>query len=155
MSQREVVRVKDVMKGNFDLVEGMATVDDALDTMIHVETKTLIVNKRLKEPDQTGGGRAAEVLPDGSADCIETDQAWRVDFKTLKSEAIAKAQPHWDEDERLTNWANDLKKPQRPGGREPRPGRVAGQVQLVHTQARMRGFALRTIRSAYNWSHRS
>ena len=46
MSEREVIRVRDVMKGNFDMMDGMATVAEALDTMIHVETKTLIVRKR-------------------------------------------------------------------------------------------------------------
>ena len=41
MSERQVIRVWDVMKGNFDMVDGMSTVAEALDTMIHVETKTL------------------------------------------------------------------------------------------------------------------
>jgi hypothetical protein len=45
---------------------------------------------------------------DGFADRAESEQAWRVDFKTLKADAIAKAQPHWDQAERLTNQANDL-----------------------------------------------
>ncbi|WP_295879213.1 N-6 DNA methylase [uncultured Thiohalocapsa sp.] len=45
---------------------------------------------------------------DGFASRVETEQAWRVDFKTLKAEAIAKAQPHWDEADRLNVEANDL-----------------------------------------------
>ena len=44
--KRKIVRVRDVMKKNFDMVDGMATVAEALDTMKHVETKTLIINKR-------------------------------------------------------------------------------------------------------------
>lgn len=41
-----IVRVSDVMKKKFDMVDGMATVAEALETMKHIETKTLIVNKR-------------------------------------------------------------------------------------------------------------
>jgi len=44
--ERKVVRVRDVMKRDFDMVDGMATVRDAIATMKHVETKCLIVNKR-------------------------------------------------------------------------------------------------------------
>ena len=46
MSERKVVRVRDVMKTKFDLVDGMTTVKDALQTMQHVETKCLIIDKR-------------------------------------------------------------------------------------------------------------
>jgi len=45
---------------------------------------------------------------DGFGGRVETEQAWRVDFTTLKAEAIAKAQPHWDEAERYTNQANEI-----------------------------------------------
>lgn len=45
-SERKVIRVRDVMKPQFDMVDGMATVRDALKTMKHVDTKCLIVNKR-------------------------------------------------------------------------------------------------------------
>ena len=53
MSDRKVVRVRDVMKPHFDMVDGMATVKDALNTMKHVDTKCLIVNKR--HPDDEYG----------------------------------------------------------------------------------------------------
>jgi signal-transduction protein with cAMP-binding, CBS, and nucleotidyltransferase domain len=47
MSKREVIRVRDVMQPDFDLVDGMDTVQDALDkNMLHRETKCLIVKKR-------------------------------------------------------------------------------------------------------------
>ena len=46
MSDRKVVRVRDVMKTKFDMVDGMTTVADALKTMKHVETKTLLIDKR-------------------------------------------------------------------------------------------------------------
>lgn len=50
---RTVVRVRDVMKSHFDMVEGMDTVRDALAKMKHVETKCLIVDKR-NEDDEYG-----------------------------------------------------------------------------------------------------
>ena len=46
MSEKAIVRVRDVMKTRFDMVDGVATVEDALRQMAHVETKSLIVNKR-------------------------------------------------------------------------------------------------------------
>jgi len=51
--ERKVVRVRDVMKTNFDMVDGRMTVMDALRTMKHVETKSLIVDKR-HEDDEYG-----------------------------------------------------------------------------------------------------
>ncbi len=53
MSERNVVRVRDVMKTSFDMVDGMTTVKDALETMQHVETKCLIIDKR-HEDDEYG-----------------------------------------------------------------------------------------------------
>ncbi len=46
MNEGKLVRVRDIMKPNFDMVDGMMTVKEALDTMQHVETKLLIVDKR-------------------------------------------------------------------------------------------------------------
>jgi len=40
------ITVRDVMKTKYDLVEGVATIRQALEMMQHVETKCLIVNKR-------------------------------------------------------------------------------------------------------------
>lgn len=51
--EKKVVRVRDVMKTDFDIVDGKMTVMNALRTMKHVETKTLIVDKR-NENDEYG-----------------------------------------------------------------------------------------------------
>ena len=40
------IKVRDVMKTQFDQIDGMATVQDALETMKHTETKMLVVKKR-------------------------------------------------------------------------------------------------------------
>ena len=42
----KLIQVKDVMKHQVDFVDGMKTVKEALHEMQHIETKTLIVNKR-------------------------------------------------------------------------------------------------------------
>ncbi len=46
----------------------------------------------------------------GFKDRVETKNAWRVDFNSLKDEAIAKAQPHWDKAESLINEVNNHNK---------------------------------------------
>jgi len=53
MSDRKVIRVRDVMKTSFDVVDGMSTVSQALKQMKHIETKSLIVQKR-HENDEYG-----------------------------------------------------------------------------------------------------
>ncbi len=53
MKEQQIIRVREVMKKHFDLVDGMTSVKDALDRMQHVETKCLIVNKR--HPDDEFG----------------------------------------------------------------------------------------------------
>jgi predicted transcriptional regulator len=53
MTTRKTIRVGDVMKKNFDVVDGMTTVSEALKMMRHIDTKTLIVDKR-DENDEYG-----------------------------------------------------------------------------------------------------
>ncbi|MCB1788151.1 MAG: CBS domain-containing protein [Chromatiaceae bacterium] len=53
MTGPEVVRVRDVMKTQFDTVDGLATVADALSSMKHIDTKALIVRKR-NDDDEFG-----------------------------------------------------------------------------------------------------
>ena len=53
MSENKMVRVADVMKRDFDLMDGKLTVREALLSMKHPETRTLIVDKR-DEDDEYG-----------------------------------------------------------------------------------------------------
>ena len=53
MSKRTVVRVRDVMNPNFDLVDGMDTVASALQKSEHPDTKCFIVDIR-NEDDEYG-----------------------------------------------------------------------------------------------------
>jgi len=46
MNDRSITRVREVMKPEFDLIDGMVTVADALRGMKHVENKSFIVDKR-------------------------------------------------------------------------------------------------------------
>ena len=43
---KPILRVRDVMKSDIDIVDGMATINEALSNMKHPETRTLIVDKR-------------------------------------------------------------------------------------------------------------
>ena len=45
-SENKLIRVREVMKKEFDVIDGRVTVMEALRTMRHVETKSLIVDKR-------------------------------------------------------------------------------------------------------------
>ncbi len=53
MSEAKPVKVRDVMKTEFDTVDGLATVADALRDMKHIECKALIVRRR-HEHDENG-----------------------------------------------------------------------------------------------------
>lgn len=53
MKTKEKITVRDVMKKSFDIIDGMTTVSEALKKMKHIETKTLVVDKR-DENDEYG-----------------------------------------------------------------------------------------------------
>ena len=86
----------------------------------------------------------------GFADRVETDQAWRVDFKQLKADATAKAQPHWDQADALNNQATTLneqakelrasiKGKKRPAVRKPVETQLTGlteQIEQLRQQAK-------------------
>jgi len=46
MSDRKIIRIEDVMKRNFDMVDGLTTISETLGKMKHIDTKCVIVNKR-------------------------------------------------------------------------------------------------------------
>ncbi len=53
MKDKKIMQVRDVMKSDFDIVDGKMTVAEALETMKHVDTKSLVVKKR-NEYDEYG-----------------------------------------------------------------------------------------------------
>lgn len=77
----------------------------------------------------------------GFKDRVETEQAWKVNFKKLKEEATAKAQPHWDKVETLGNEAaslNELIKGLRSSIKGAKKAatrkKVEGQIQKLNTK---------------------
>jgi signal-transduction protein with cAMP-binding, CBS, and nucleotidyltransferase domain len=53
MNDRKVVRVRDVMRTEYDIVDGILTIKEALDAMKHPANKCMIVEKR-HEDDEYG-----------------------------------------------------------------------------------------------------
>jgi signal-transduction protein with cAMP-binding, CBS, and nucleotidyltransferase domain len=92
MSDRKVVRVRDVMKTNFDMIEGKLTVKDALEAMKHVETKTLVVDKRYVD-DEYG----IVMLSDIAKQVIAKDRSpERVNIYEIMSKPVISVPPEMD-----------------------------------------------------------
>ena len=65
MDNKDLIRVKDVMKTDFGTIDGVATVADALKKMKTLKTAVLIVNKRNEDDEYgmlTSGDIARHVL---------------------------------------------------------------------------------------------
>jgi len=92
MSDRKVVRVRDVMKTNVDIVDGMATVSEALQAMKHVDTKALIVDKR-HDDDEYG----IVLLSDIAREVMARDKApERVNVYEIMSKPVVCVDPKMD-----------------------------------------------------------
>lgn len=92
MSEKKLIRVREVMKPHFDTVDGMSTVAAALDTMSHVDTKTLIVKKR-HENDEHG----MVVISDIALQVLARDRAPdRVNIYEIMSKPVIKVDPDMD-----------------------------------------------------------
>lgn len=92
MSKREIVRVRDVMKKNYDIVDGMTTVKEALSKMRYVETKCLIIDKR-HENDEYG----IVMLSDIAKNVLARDKApERVNVYEVMTKPVLSADPDMD-----------------------------------------------------------
>jgi len=92
MNKRTVVRVRDVMKHNFDIVDGMTTVEEALKKMRYVDTKCLIVDKR-HEDDEYG----IVMLSDIAKQVLAKDRALeRVNVYEIMSKPVITVEPAMD-----------------------------------------------------------
>jgi len=60
MKPREIVRVRDVMRPEIDIVDGMTTIFDALTQMQSIKNKMLIVDKR-HDDDEYGVVRMSDI----------------------------------------------------------------------------------------------
>ncbi len=92
MSDRKVLRVRDVMKANVDIVDGMATVKEALLEMKHIETKALIIDKRHAD-DEYG----IVLLSDIAREVMAKDKApERVNVYEIMSKPVVCVDPQMD-----------------------------------------------------------
>jgi len=92
MSEREITRIRDVMKPGFDMVDGMTTVSEALQRMKHVETKCLIVDKRHAD-DEYG----IVLLSDIAKQVLARDKAPdRVNVYEVMSKPVVSVDPGMD-----------------------------------------------------------
>ncbi|MDH5180285.1 MAG: CBS domain-containing protein [Gammaproteobacteria bacterium] len=92
MSERKIIRTADVMKKNFDVVDGMMTVQEALKKMKHVDTKCLIVNKR-HENDEYG----IVLISDIAKEVLARDKApERVNVYEVMSKPVIAVDPNMD-----------------------------------------------------------
>ncbi|VAW72787.1 FIG01200823: hypothetical protein [hydrothermal vent metagenome] len=92
MNDKPTVRVRDVMKSDFDMIGGRLTVKDALNAMKYVETKMLIVDKR-HEDDEYG----VVLLSDIAKQVLAKDRApERVNIYEIMSKPVISVSPDMD-----------------------------------------------------------
>jgi CBS domain-containing protein len=92
MPDKPLVRVREIMKTQFDVIDGMATVAFALETMRHVENKTLIVKKR--HPDDEIG---MVLISDIARHVLARDRApRRVNVYEIMAKPVISVSPDMD-----------------------------------------------------------
>jgi predicted transcriptional regulator len=92
MNEKTVTRVRDVMKHNFDMIDGKMTVRDALNTMKHVETKCLLVDKR-NQDDEYG----MVLISDIAKQVLAKDRApERVNIYEIMTKPVMSVDPDMD-----------------------------------------------------------
>ncbi len=89
---KPITRVREVMKKNFDIVDGMATVASALSQMDHIETKVLLVQKR-HDDDEYG----MVTLTDIARKVLAKDRApERVNIYEIMTKPLISVSPDMD-----------------------------------------------------------
>ena len=92
MKQQEVIRVRDAMKTNFDMVDGLATVAEALCNAKYLETKCFIIDKR-NEQDEYG----IVMFSDIAKEVLSKDRAPdRVNIYEIMSKPVISVDPDMD-----------------------------------------------------------
>ncbi len=92
MSEQQLIRVRDVMKTDFDMVDGMDTVAMGLEKMFHVETKSLIVKKR-----HTNDEFGMVMLSDIARQVLAVDRApERVNIYEIMTKPVLTVSPEMD-----------------------------------------------------------
>jgi signal-transduction protein with cAMP-binding, CBS, and nucleotidyltransferase domain len=92
MSQQDLIRVRDVMKVDFDMVDGLATVAEALRGMKHVDSKALVVRRR-NDDDELG----IVELEDIATEVLAKNRApERVNVYEIMEKPLLPIDPHMD-----------------------------------------------------------
>jgi len=92
MTPAQPVRVRDVMKTEFDLVDGTRTVGEALDAMRHVDTRALVIDKR-HDDDEYG----LVLLSDIAKKVLAADRSPdRVNLYEIMSKPVLGVDPQMD-----------------------------------------------------------
>lgn len=92
MTTKQKISVRDVMKTSFDMIDGMTTVSEALKKMKHIETKTLIVDKR-DEHDEYG----VVLISDIAKQVLAKDRsADRVNVYEVMAKPVISIDPNMD-----------------------------------------------------------
>ena len=92
MSERKIIRVRDVMKNKFDMVDGLTPVSVALQKMRHVETKCVLVDKR-HDDDAFG----MVLLSDVARQVLAKDRALeRVNVYEIMTKPVVTVSPDMD-----------------------------------------------------------
>ena len=92
MNEGKLIRVRDVMKTNFDMIDGKMTVEDALRAMKHIETKTLLVDKR-HDDDEYG----MVLLSDIAKQVLARDRSpKRVNIYEIMAKPVVSVRPDMD-----------------------------------------------------------
>jgi predicted transcriptional regulator len=87
-----IIRVRDVMKAELDIVDGMLTVTEALKSMQYPDTRTLIVDKRY-EDDEYG----VVMFRDMAKKVLARDQSPnRVNIYEIMSKPVISVHPDMD-----------------------------------------------------------
>jgi predicted transcriptional regulator len=90
--RKTLIRVRDVMKPDYDMIDGKLTVEDALRAMRHVETKTLIVEKR-DDDDEYG----VVLISDIAKQVLAKDRSpKRVNIYEIMSKPVISVRPDMD-----------------------------------------------------------
>jgi CBS domain-containing protein len=92
MSERKLIRVREVMRSEFYTVDGMATVDEALRIMKQNNAESLIVNKRRDEDEH-----ALLLISDIARHVLAEDRApERVNVYEIMAKPIIAVDPAMD-----------------------------------------------------------
>jgi CBS domain-containing protein len=92
MTDRAIVRVREVMKKDFDMVDGLTSVSEAMQKMKHVETKCVLVDKR-HDDDAFG----VLLISDVARQVLARDRApERVNVYEIMSKPVLTVSPEMD-----------------------------------------------------------